>query len=430
MSSVLPFDVMAQIIDIAGENKDTNLLKQLALVSHSFLQICSKHLFATVDLHDAIPMTRICHVASSKKGFVKLLKSRPDVVKYIRKLTYKVGYDNRFQFPLTCPIFNNDDYLLSPILPNLLRTIPRLTCLTIATSRLLDWNTLDSPLASAFLHLMHLPTINHIDLSSIQSFPLSSLALSVNLHRLDLSCMRCSKTLEEDSSPEIIQSETIPQILDFHTSESTLLTRKLLHATSKRLDGRPAFNFIDLRRLSISFNHVGDEQNIRYLLQNAKSLEELHLSVGLGRSLVELHDILSPSARTLKALDLTVSLYDDSLPLPLAGICEELEAMAGHNILEVLSLEVHIDGHETEDSIGLAIQTVESVLLKPGWSALRQVSFQVSIACCLVSKEDIAKLSQALQSLPDKYLSHLPRLESVAFNYSACAVKCAFIFDD
>jgi hypothetical protein len=165
MSSIFPFDIIALIIDNVGENKDTNLLKELALVSHSFLHICSKHLFATVELHDADPWH---HVASSKKGFLKLHKSRPDVVKYIRKFTYKVSY----------PSFNDDDHLLSPILPNLLRTISRLNCLTIDASKL-DWNTLDSSLTSALLHLMHLPTINHIayHLSKI-SHSLISLHLS------------------------------------------------------------------------------------------------------------------------------------------------------------------------------------------------------------------------------------------------------------
>jgi hypothetical protein len=47
---VLPYDVIAQIIDNVGENDDMNLIKELALVSHSFNQICSKHLFATVVL--------------------------------------------------------------------------------------------------------------------------------------------------------------------------------------------------------------------------------------------------------------------------------------------------------------------------------------------------------------------------------------------
>ena len=98
MSTVLLFDIFALTIDIAGENKDTNLLKELALVSHSFHQICSEHLFATVDLHDSTFHDSIwAYVPSSKKGFVKLVKSRPNVVNYIRKLMYKVGhnYGNR-----------------------------------------------------------------------------------------------------------------------------------------------------------------------------------------------------------------------------------------------------------------------------------------------------------------------------------------------
>ena len=64
MSLVLPSDIIALIINIVGENKDTNLLKELALpvVSHSFfLQICSKHLFATVELCDA-GRRIICHL--------------------------------------------------------------------------------------------------------------------------------------------------------------------------------------------------------------------------------------------------------------------------------------------------------------------------------------------------------------------------------
>ena len=189
MPFVLPFDVIALIIDIVGENKDTNLLKDLSLVSHSFHQICSKHLFATIEFHDA---DRDYHLTSSKKGFVKLIKSRPDVVNYIRKLTYKVGYTyevghigrSPFIFPPTHSS-NGEDDLLSPILPDILRTVSRLNCLTIVGTKL-DWSLLDYSLTSAFLYLMHLPTINHIDLSFIQGFPLSSFNPSVNLHRLDM----------------------------------------------------------------------------------------------------------------------------------------------------------------------------------------------------------------------------------------------------
>ena len=384
MSLVLPFDIIALIIDIVGENKDTNLLKELALVSHYFLQICRKHLFATVELHDAVPDYNI---ASSKKGFVKLLQSRPDVAKYIRKLTYKVGRND------------DDDHLLSPILPDLLPIFSRLNCLTINASRR-EWNTLDSSLTSAFLHLMHLPTIYHIDLSYIQNFPISCLSPSVNLHRLDISNM-----LEEHGSPEIVM-EMMPKIRELNTSSSSHLTTKLLRA--KRQDGRPAFNFMDLRRLSMSFTDFEDDWSVRYLLQNTKLLERLYLSVDYDKSMVGL---LSPSARTLKVLDLSVPLWDGSVNL--GGICEELEAIAGHNMLEALSFEVGIVFSVTVDFVGSIMQKVENVLVKPGWSTLSQVSFK------LLLTYDSRDLCEPLQSLPDKYLSHLSKLESVTFNYSA-----------
>ena len=145
-----------------------------------------------------------------------------------------------------------------------------------------------------------------------------------------------------------------------------------------------------------------------------------------SRNLVVLRDILYPSSRSLKILDFTVCLYDESSALQLAGLCEELEAISGHSFLEALSFEVHVVGHETKDFIGTIIQNMVKVLVKPGWSSLRQVSFEISIACCLVSSEASAVLSEALQSLPDKYLSHLLKLESIAFNFSASVVKCAF----
>ena len=100
----------------------------------------------------------MCDVASSKKGFVKLLESKPDVVKYIHKLTYKMGEYYSFQ-----RIIGNDDQGLSPILPNLLRTTFCLNCLIINGSKSY-WNTLDSSLTSGLFYLKHLPTVNHIDL--------------------------------------------------------------------------------------------------------------------------------------------------------------------------------------------------------------------------------------------------------------------------
>jgi hypothetical protein len=265
---------------------------------------------------------------------------------------------------------------------------------------------------------MHLPTINHIDLSYIRNLPLSILSLSVNLHRLDLFCLECFDYFDqhgENGSFEIVHSKTTPKIREFYTSGSGLPTTELLHA--KRQDGLPSFNFVEL---SMSFIEFKDERSIRYLLENAKLLEKLHLTAGRYQTLLGL---ISPCARTLKVLDLTVFLNQTDVP-PLAGICKELEAIAGQNMLEALSFEIQVDRVEREDFMGTIIQEVEKVLVKPGWSALRQVSFKFLILSSSwnVSRWDSEAIYGALESLPDKYLSHLSKLESVTFNYTISVI--------
>ena len=413
MSSVLPYDIIAEIIDIVGENDNTILIKELALVSHSFNQICGKYLFATVDLHDAVPMRQ----ASSKKGFVKLLERRPEVVKYIRKLRYLVEYDGSFQsssFSSTYPRHYDDD-LLSPVLPNFLRTISFLNCLTIAGSKLVEWDTIDSSLTSALLHLMHLPTIDHIDLSSIENFPLSSLAASKspNLRRLDINYLTLG---EDDPLENVVLPEAMPKILEFNTSDSSAMAEKLIHA--KTQDGQPAFSYMDLRRLSISSSSsvfYQDDLNLQFftyvMMLNAKLLEKLRFSVACREGFEGVHEIfISPCARILKELDFSLSFSaTESLAL-----FEDLEVMARDNMLEVFSLQIVVDSSETDDFIGNAgftFQKVEEELVKAGWFALRKVSFKVLIICWN------ADISEALNSLPDKYLSYLPKLESIDFKY-------------
>ena len=239
----------------------------------------------------------------------------------------------------------------------------------------------------------------------MEKFPLSNLIPCVNLLRLDLLCLSYTHE-DDDDSFEIVPSEVMPKLREFRTSGSSLLTRKLLHA--KMQDGRPAFNLMNLRRLLL-YDHFEDEWNIQYLLQNANLLEELRLPDGLGQGIVGLHDILSLTACTLKVLHLTMPFHSYvSVSLPIR-LCEGLEAMAGHNVLEALTFEIGTT--YAEECIGNIIQKVGEVLVKPGWSDLRHVSFEVA---CL----DGAKLEALRSLIIEKYLSHFSELESVAFDYS------------
>ena len=94
---------------------------------------------------------------------------------------------------------------------------------------------------------MHLPTINYIEISS---FPLSGPTSCDNLHQLNIYAGR------ENGSLEIVQPEKM--FREFRIFYSALVTTKLLHA--KLQAGRPAINFMNLRRLSMSFFRSEDEQ--------------------------------------------------------------------------------------------------------------------------------------------------------------------------
>ena len=94
-------------------------------------------------------------------------------------------------------------------------------------------------------------------------------------------------------------------------------------------------------------------------------------------------------------------------------------------MVEALSIEFVIElDSDTVRSVGCDFQKVEKVLVKPGWSALRQVSFIVSSLSGRMS----GKSTTAFQSISDIYLSLLSNLESVSFNYSVCAEPHSFLF--
>ena len=87
------------------------------------------------------------------------------------------------------------------------------------------------------------------------------------------------------------------------------------------------------------------------------------------------------------------------------------------------------DAHEAEGFVGCIIQEVEKVLVRSGWSALRQVSFKFSMKFSMgrEARETITKLPEVLQFLPDKYLN-ISNLEFDAVDPSIHVVKFEFEF--
>ena len=81
----LPLEVLEQIIeDVAADYVDNlSSVKAWALVCHSFLPLCRKHIFASVTLN--------AHSSATSDDLSNLLSNSPHLAVYIRELDYLVN---------------------------------------------------------------------------------------------------------------------------------------------------------------------------------------------------------------------------------------------------------------------------------------------------------------------------------------------------
>ena len=83
-------------------------------------------------------------------------------------------------------------------------------------------------------------------------------------------------------------------------------------------------------------------------------------------------------------------------------LCEELKALAGNKVLQVLKFTFRIDGCESKALVENAFRNLAEVLMDPGWSALVYVAIDIVVACC---HQEVAGLE--LNLVPDMYLGCL-----------------------
>ena len=217
-----------------------------------------------------------------------------------------------------------------------------------------------------FSRLHHLQVRYHAPLAIITSTfhlfkRISFLTPSANLLQFDIFNLCRSNPHEEDPSEIVVQSEIIRE---FRNSETTVLTTKFIH--DKTEHGRLAFNFMDIRRLFDIFRPVGIWTESLVLIAECQVTWKTSVELWsefrgtLWYSFSSRTHVQSPWFRSI-VIWRSPGL---SLPLLLVGLYNELQAMAGHNILEALSFEVNVDGCETENSS--ILHNVENSLVKPG----------------------------------------------------------------
>ena len=277
MMPSLPLEVVERIIDDVATDyvwpyihQVYHNLKSCALVCHSFLPLCRKHIFASVTLnaqpHSASP-------TSTSDDLNYLLSDSPHLAVYIRKLEYHVC---KKEF-----VAKRSPWLLA-----MFKKLVKLQKLTIRHSpssrcRKLDW--MSSSVRKVLLPLLHLPTLTSIRLSTFRNFSLADLAICVNLKELEVEFLECSN----DVGKFLEALPTTPVMLEqlaINKCWNVIPVQQLYHA--RRPDGKPIIDFSSLKKITAEVLRVDSVEELFVICGN---LHKITLSG------ISLPDFVSPS---------------------------------------------------------------------------------------------------------------------------------------
>ena len=255
---ILPFDIIEEIVDILINNRTKGLqcVKDFSLVCQSFLPLCRKHIFSSVSIKISSPESLDIY---NGEAFGRLLLERPGIAICVYKLKICIEQPD-----------SESKYFLEQVS----RQLTRLQSLTISHSmhgNQMYWHNISSSTQSSLLNLMHLPTLTHLDIRCITSFPKSGLIACTNVkhfcaHRLYI------RDDEAQSSPshKPLKLQSFNVLLRF--------PRSLILLEAMCSDGRPVLDFTDLEKIYIDFEWV-DGTIIKNILKKCQQLRDISLRI-------------------------------------------------------------------------------------------------------------------------------------------------------
>ena len=230
-------------------------MKVCALVCHSFLPLCRKHIFASVTLNARHRPS----LAGTSDNLNHLLSNSPHLAVYIRKLDYYV----------TKKEFLSRRYLwLLPMFKKLVK-LQKLDISYSVSRRLLDWML--SSVRKVLLPLLHFPTLTNIRLSSIGNFPLADLAACVNLKKFEIRDLECSNGVGEflEALP------ATPVLLEWLVVDDGNVKPVQQLCNARRPDGKPIIDFSSLKEIVLRDVRL---HTVTELFGMCINLRKIHLS--------------------------------------------------------------------------------------------------------------------------------------------------------
>lgn len=318
---------------------------------------------------------------------MQLMKNAPAIGHYVRHLELS---------------FEEDDDLSD--FPRTLQCLTRLESLNISQDEEpLDWRSLTWPNRNALLRLMNLPTFSSLTHCSVDNFLLVDLLHATNLRRLEIT----NTTLYEDSADASPMPISFPdklvrlRELVIHPYPRELGICIEMIALARRSDGLPVIDLTELSTLSVKCYCQGEMDTLHTFLKHIRELVKFNLRVFSPLTFTGYADMITPHKRALKNASLTFAL---NRSCTLDNICSELTKISGENVLEFLSIHVHIWEYKditTEDGWGM----LDKVLTSSGWPALEIFLLEISLFYFCLSFDDQRELKQFTKSLFPRLLA-------------------------
>ena len=239
---MIPLEIEEKILDLLAENDDDNhsALKACSLVSQAFLHMCRKPIFGSIAVNGYHAISSTTH------ALARLLSERPEIADYIRKLDYTVEIED----------------LTSPSIQESLQRISRLECLIVwhHNGPNLDWS--NNPIRPALLHLLHLPTLTHFEVTNIDNFVVSDLIPCVNLKYLDIGFYT--------TFPAALPEQSV-QLNEFVAAIGTADAITKL-CTARRPDGKPVIYFGSLSKITVVLQDPDEGEALQELFRRCQVL--------------------------------------------------------------------------------------------------------------------------------------------------------------
>ncbi|KAF8968048.1 hypothetical protein BDZ97DRAFT_1800624 [Flammula alnicola] len=392
---VIPLDVVEVILDtLACEDEfgDFTVLKACSFTCRAFLPLCRKHIFASITINKP-NFWRFAPPSPKTKMLRKLLVTMPEIAGYVRKLRFGIRLGS----------FGKQDFIG---LPEILTRLTRLNSLILLYYghgfEKLDWKIMPLPMTDAMFCLMNLPTLTSLELKYFKNFPISALLPRARLQHLNIEFFDIAEV--DDAFPAILPVAPI-QLEDYTFGAQCGIGPKGI-LESRRSDGQLIFDLTNLKKITAYCYVIEDMDVTETILRRNTHLTMIHLSVGNLVTFSGFAAMITPSINTLKKLSFEISVYPTDCLL--AGLGNELEKMAGRNVLEDLAIRVFV-GCKIGDEWG----GLDRVLSNSGWPALRRVSLQIVISA---ARESDALL-QALENLPQTQLTGLSSSKTTNFDF-------------